>query len=101
MESHFLFVIENVDKEVYDVPKLQQFCDLMGFSFCKGEPICKDKYLEANPDERKFCQPDEYIYDHVAHVYVESQTANDQYNAAALLVSLASFLEYKFAVVSF
>lgn len=66
MESHFLFVIENVDKEVYDFSKLQQFCDLMGFSFCKGEPICKDKYLEASPDERIFCQPDEYIYDHVA-----------------------------------
>lgn len=101
MESHFLFVIENVDKEVYDFPKLQQFCDLMGFSFCKGEPICKDKYLEASPDERKFCQPDEYIYDHVAHVIVESQTANDQYNVAALLGSLAAYWDYKFLVAHF
>lgn len=101
MESHFLFVIENLDQDVHDFPKLQQFCDLMGFRFCKGEPICKDKYLESGLDERTMCQPDEYVYDHVAHVYVESQTANDQYNVATLLVSLASFLEYKFAVVSF
>ena len=101
MESHFLFVIENVDKEVYDFSKLQQFCDLMGFSFCKGEPICKDKYLEASPDERIFCQPDEYIYDHVAHIYVESQTANDQYNAASLLGSLAASWGYEFLVAHF
>ena len=101
MESHFLFVIENVDKEVYDFSILLQFCDLMGFSFCKGEPICKDKYLEASPDERIFCQPDEYIYDHVAHIYVESQTANDQYNAASLLGSLAAFWGYEFLVAHF
>ena len=30
MESHFLFVIENVDKEVYDFSKLQQFCMTYG-----------------------------------------------------------------------
>lgn len=94
-------MIENVDKEVYDFSKLQQFCDLMGFSFCKEEPICKDKYLEASPDERIFCQPDEYIYDHVAHIYVESQTANDQYNAASLLGSLAAFWGYEFLVAHF
>lgn len=101
MESHFLFVIENFDEDVYDFPKLQQFCDLMGFRFCKGKSICKDKYSEASPDERVMCQPDEYVYDHVAHVYVECQTANFQYNAASLLASLAALLGYNFAVVSF
>lgn len=101
MKSHFLFVIENLDQDVYDFPKLQQFCALMGFRFCKGETTCKDKYLESSPDERIMCQYDEYVYDHVAYVVVESQTPNDQYNAANLLASIATFLNYGFAVTQF
>lgn len=99
IECEVLFVLEDLDCAVFDFAILQQLCDLFGFELQNGEPICKDKWYTVTPDERIFCRPDEYVYDHFARVVVKCQSATDAYNAVSLLASTAHLLRCKFAVV--